>query len=61
MADYTAPLKDIRLALQAAADLPALAATGAFGDLSAELADAVLEGREQALAEVVAQAEEPVA
>ncbi len=44
MAEYTAPLRDIRLALQVAAELPALAATGGFGDLSDELADAVLEG-----------------
>ncbi|MCK9994226.1 MAG: hypothetical protein Dbin4_02746 [Alphaproteobacteria bacterium] len=43
MADYTAPIRDIRLALQAAADMPALVATGGFGDLSQELADAILE------------------
>jgi len=43
MAEYTAPLKDIRLALQAAADMPALVATAGFGDLNDELADAILE------------------
>ncbi|MFZ5932233.1 MAG: acyl-CoA dehydrogenase [Pseudomonadota bacterium] len=54
MAEYTAPLKDIRLALQVAAELPALVATGGFGDLSDELADAVLEGAGKFAREVVA-------
>ncbi len=54
MAEYTAPLRDIRLALQIAAELPALVATGGFGDLSDELADAVLEGAGKFASEVVA-------
>jgi len=43
MAEYNAPLRDIALALRGASDLPELAATGGFGDLTLELADAVLE------------------
>ena len=43
MPDYTAPLKDMRLALREAANIEELQATGAFGDLSLELVDAVLE------------------
>ncbi|MFZ5835834.1 MAG: acyl-CoA dehydrogenase [Pseudomonadota bacterium] len=54
MAEYTAPLKDIRLALQVASDLPALAATGGFGDLSIDLADAVLEEAGKFAREVIA-------
>jgi len=54
MAEYTAPLRDIRLALQMVAELPALVATGGFGDLSDELADAVLEGAGKFAREVLA-------
>ena len=54
MAEYTAPLRDIRLALQVAAGLPALVATGGFGDLNDELADAVLEGAGKFAREVLA-------
>lgn len=54
MAEYTAPLKDIRLALQMAAELPALEATGGFGDLSDELTEAILEGAGKFAREVIA-------
>lgn len=43
MSDYTAPLNDIRLALKVAGGMDDLRETGAFGDLSAELVDAVLD------------------
>ncbi len=54
MPDYTPPLKDIRLALQEAGNLAGLQATGAFGDLSPDLVDAVLEGAGKFASEVVA-------
>ena len=54
MPDYAAPLADMRLALDAVADLPALLATGRYGEVDADLIDAVLEEAARFAAERIA-------
>lgn len=54
MSPYRAPLNDIRLALDVAADLPGLARLPAFAEATPDLVDAVLEEAGKLAAEVTA-------